>query len=145
MISLPKIRRKCLCANGLRQVLTQVVCQKEKSYLAWKYILDFFIFPIEVVDKYCIMKAQEKTRKEKDKKMKNTKIIMNREELNEVLYNNSIELDTLVGTEYAIGGELLDEAKNNRNMIEYFFPMGDEGEFIEVDNDGYVINDGIYR
>jgi hypothetical protein len=23
--------------------------------------------------------------------------------------------------------------------------MGDEGEFIEVDNDGYVIADGIYR
>lgn len=81
----------------------------------------------------------------KEKKMKNMKIIMNREELNEVLYNNPVELDTLVGTEYAIGGELLDEAKNNRNMIEYFFPMGDEGEFIEVDNDGYVINDGIYR
>ena len=77
--------------------------------------------------------------------MKNTKIIMNREELNEVLYENTIELETLVGTEYAIGGELLDEARNNNNMIEYFFPMGDEGEFIEVDNDGYVINDGIYR
>jgi hypothetical protein len=78
-------------------------------------------------------------------KMKNTKMIMNREELNEVLYNNPIELETLVNTEYAIGGELLEEAKNNRNFIEYFFPMGDEGEFIEVDDDGYVINDGIYR
>lgn len=77
--------------------------------------------------------------------MKNTKMIMNREELENVLYNNPVELDTLVGTEYAIGGDLLDEAKNNRNMIEYFFPYGDEGEFIEVDNDGYVINDGIYR
>jgi len=77
--------------------------------------------------------------------MKNTKIIMNREELNNVLYENSVELDTLVGTEYAIAGELLIEAKGNNNMIEYFFPYGDEGEFIEVDNDGYVINDGIYR
>jgi hypothetical protein len=77
--------------------------------------------------------------------MKNTKIIMNRDELNKVLYENTIELETLVGTEYAIGGELLDEARNNRNFIEYFFPCGDEGEFIEVDNDGYVINDGIYR
>ena len=72
-------------------------------------------------------------------------MIMNREELNNVLYENTVELDTLVDTEYAIGGELLNEAKNNNNMIEYFFPMGDEGEFIEVDNDGYVINDGIYR
>ncbi|NBP14582.1 hypothetical protein EBU95_09345, partial [bacterium] len=73
------------------------------------------------------MKAQENDR-EKEKKMKNTKMIMNREELNEVLYNNPIELETLVNTEYAIGGELLEEAKNNRNFIEYFFPMGDEGE-----------------
>lgn len=77
--------------------------------------------------------------------MNATKIIMNRDELNKVLYENPVELDTLVGTEYAIGGELLNEARNNRNFIEYFFPYGDEGEFIEVDNDGYVINDGIYR
>lgn len=77
--------------------------------------------------------------------MKATKVIMNRAELNEILYESDIELDTLVGTEYAIGGELLDEARNNRNFIEYFFPWGDEGEFIEVDSDGYVINDGIYR
>jgi hypothetical protein len=77
--------------------------------------------------------------------MKNTKIIMNRVELENVLYNNPVELETLVGTEYAIGGELLEEAKKNKNFIEYFFPYGDEGEFIEVDNDGYVINDGIYR
>ncbi|NBP04003.1 MAG: hypothetical protein EBU90_28700 [Proteobacteria bacterium] len=83
--------------------------------------------------------------RKKERKMKNTKMIMNREELNEVLYNNPVELETLVDTEYAIGGELLEEAKNNRNFIEYFFPMGDEGEFIEVDDDGYVINDGIYR
>ena len=77
--------------------------------------------------------------------MKNTKIIMNREELNNVLYENAVELETLVDTEYAIGGELLIEAKGNGNFIQYFFPMGDEGEFIEVDNDGYVIDDGIYR
>lgn len=85
------------------------------------------------------------TLKTKGKKMKNTKIIMNRDELNKVLYENPIELETLVGTEYAIGGELLDEAKNNDNYIAYFFPWGDEGEFIEVDSDGYVINDAIYR
>jgi hypothetical protein len=87
---------------------------------------------------------KRRERKE-ERKMKNTKMIMNRNELNEVLYNNPVELETLVDTEYAIGGDLLDEAKNNRNMIEYFFPYGDEGEFIEVDDDGYVINDGIYR
>jgi hypothetical protein len=43
MISLPKIRRKCLCTNGLRQVLTQVVCQKEK--VIWhENIFWFFLF-----------------------------------------------------------------------------------------------------
>lgn len=77
--------------------------------------------------------------------MENTIIITNRDELNNILYENTVELDTLVGTEYVIGGELLEEARNNNNMIEYFFPMGDEGEFIEVDNDGHVIEDGIYR
>jgi len=77
--------------------------------------------------------------------MKNTKIIMNREELDEILYGeNSVSPDTLVDSEYAIGGELLEEARNNNNYIEYFFPMGDEGEYIEVDNDGYVIADFLY-
>ena len=100
----------------------------------------FYFFYLQIP--ICIVESKHKKER---KKMKNTKIIMNREELNKVLYENPVELDTLVGTEYAIGGELLDEARNNRNFIEYFFPSGDEGEFIEVDNDGYVINDGIYR
>jgi hypothetical protein len=77
--------------------------------------------------------------------MKNTKMIMNREELDEILYGkNSVSPDTLVGSEYAIGGELLEEARNNNNSIGDFFPMGDEGEYIEVDNDGYVIADFLY-
>lgn len=77
--------------------------------------------------------------------MKNTKIIMNREELNEILYGeNSVSPETFVGTEYAIGGDLLDEAKNNNNTITDFFYMGDEGEYIEVDSDGYVIADFLY-
>ena len=77
--------------------------------------------------------------------MKNTKIIMNRAELDEILYGeNSVSPDTLVDSEYAIGGELLEEARNNNNSIENFFPMGDEGEYIEVDNDGYVIADFLY-
>ena len=73
-----------------------------------------------------------------------TKMIATREELNAVLYGSAKMVETLVGTEYVIGGQLLDEARNNRNFIEYFFPCGDEGEFIEVDDEGYVINDGIY-
>jgi hypothetical protein len=77
--------------------------------------------------------------------MKNTKIIMNRAELDEILYGeNSVSPDTFVDSEYAIGGELLEEARNNNNSIEDFFPMGDEGEYIEVDNDGYVIADFLY-
>ena len=74
--------------------------------------------------------------------MKNLKMIMNREELNTILYDGK-EVDTLVGN-YALGGELLEEALGNRNTIECFFPMGDEGEFIEVDNMGYVVADSIY-
>ncbi len=77
--------------------------------------------------------------------MENTIIIMNRDELDTILYGaNSTSPDTLVGTHYAIGGDLLDEARNNDNMITMFFPWGDEGEYIEVDSDGYVIADFLY-
>ena len=75
--------------------------------------------------------------------MQNLKMIMNREELNTVLYDGK-EVDTLVGN-YALGGELLDEALSNEyKIITCFFPMGDEGEFIEVDDMGYVVADSIY-
>lgn len=69
----------------------------------------------------------------------------NRDELVEFLYGaNSTEPETLVGVA-RIGGELLDEAlSNDYNQIDLFFPMGDEGEFITVDENGNVIEDGLY-
>lgn len=76
--------------------------------------------------------------------MKNLVVIMNRAELADVMYPaNSDSPDTLVGIA-ALGGDLLNEARNNDNMVTDFCPMGDEGEFIEIDNDGYVIADFLY-
>jgi hypothetical protein len=44
-----------------------------------------------------------------------------------------------------IGGELLEEAlSNDYNYIECFFPMGDEGEYIQVDENGNVVKDFLY-
>lgn len=70
----------------------------------------------------------------------------NRDELVEFLYGaNSTEPETLVGVA-RIGGELLAEAlaSDVTGYIEYFFPMGDEGEFIEVARNGEVVRDGLY-
>lgn len=73
-----------------------------------------------------------------------------RDELVEFLYGaNSDSPETLVGVA-RIGGELLAEAlasdiaNDVTGYIEYFFPMGDEGEFIEVARDGEVVRDGLY-
>ena len=78
-------------------------------------------------------------------KMKNLMVIMNRAELADIMYPANAECgpDTLVGIA-ALGGDLLDEARSNGNMIDQFCCMGDEGEFIEVDADGYVISDFLY-
>ena len=79
-------------------------------------------------------------------------IILNtREELVEFLYGaNSDSPSTIVGL-VKIGGELLKEALSNdialdgfSGYIENFFPCGDEGEYIEVDNRGTVLNDFLY-
>lgn len=75
----------------------------------------------------------------------------NREELVEFLYGaNSTQPSTLVGVA-RIGGELLKEALSNdialdgfSGYIENFFPCGDEGEYIEVDNRGTILNDFLY-
>lgn len=78
-------------------------------------------------------------------KMKNLMVIMNRAELADIMYPANAEYgpDTLVGIA-ALGGDLLDEARANGNVIDEFCYMGDEGEFIEVDADGYVISDFLY-
>ena len=69
----------------------------------------------------------------------------NRDELVEFLYGaNSTEPETLVGVA-RIGGELLAEALADPSYcITDFFPSGDEGECIEVDDDGNVVSDNLY-
>lgn len=71
--------------------------------------------------------------------------INNRTELNEILYGGTTEhYDTLVGVA-RFGGELLSEAlETDFRQITGFFPMGDEGEWIEVDANGIVVDDCIY-
>jgi hypothetical protein len=70
-------------------------------------------------------------------------IINNRNELHNFLYEGK-EVDTLVGIA-KIGGELLEEAISNEyKTIFCFFPMGDEGEFITVDDNGNVVENSIY-
>ena len=71
--------------------------------------------------------------------------INNRNELNAFLYGSDKEYSTIVGI-VRIGGELLVEALSNPyRTIECFFYAGDEGEWIEVDTDGNVIDDCIYN
>ena len=68
-----------------------------------------------------------------------------RDELVEFLYGaDSSCPDTLVGVA-RIGGDLLDEALSDEHgYIQYFFPMGDEGEYIEVNENGEVVADWLY-
>lgn len=72
-----------------------------------------------------------------------------RDELVEFLYGaNSTSPDTLVGVA-RIGGELLaealtDELSDGTFSINYFFPMGDEGEGINIDRDGNILEDYLY-
>jgi hypothetical protein len=78
-------------------------------------------------------------------------IVMNtRDELVEFLYGaDSTSPDTLVGIA-RVGGELLAEAlasdiaNDVTGYIEYFFPMGDEGESITVDREGNILEDYLY-
>ena len=75
--------------------------------------------------------------------------INNRDELNNLLYGaDSTSPETLVGIA-RVGGELLAEALTNELSdgtfsINYFFPMGDEGEGINVDRDGNILSDFLY-
>lgn len=68
-----------------------------------------------------------------------------RDELKNFLYGTEKEYSTLVGIA-RIGGELLAEALSNKyHQIECFFYAGDEGEYIEVSEDGTIIEDSIYN
>jgi len=72
--------------------------------------------------------------------MESLKVNMSRSELCDILYGENATVDSLL-EEYAIGGELLAEARDNHNMITDFFKSGSDGEYIEVDNDGYIIDE----
>lgn len=71
--------------------------------------------------------------------------INSRNELENFLYGaDSTMPETLVGVA-RIGGELLSEALGNEyGYIQDFFPMGDEGEYIEVNENGEIVNDYLY-
>ena len=71
--------------------------------------------------------------------------INNRNELETFLYGaGSTMPETLVGVA-RIGGELLSEALSNEyGYIQDFFPMGDEGEYIEVNENGEIVSDYLY-
>ena len=71
--------------------------------------------------------------------------INNRNELENFLYGaDSTMPDTLVGVA-RIGGELLSEALGNEyGYIQDFFPRGDEGEYIEVNENGEIVSDYLY-
>jgi len=81
--------------------------------------------------------------------------INTRTELNELLYGeNSTRPDTLVGVaKFGNRSELHLEATSNwtgqefdipHHIISGFFPMGDEGEWIEIDLEGNIVGDFLY-
>jgi hypothetical protein len=94
-----------------------------------------------MVDKYCIIRAQEKTKEEKDKKMENLIVLNTVAELREFLDNTS--LDTLVGR-VAFAADLLDHVRaGGYNQIAIDDELGfmDDGGWIEIDDMGYVVDD----
>jgi hypothetical protein len=87
------------------------------------------------------MKAQEKTKEEKDKKMENLIVLNTVAELKEFLDNTS--LSTLVGR-VAFAADLLDHVRaSGYNQIAIDDELGfmDDGGWIEIDDMGYVIDD----
>ena len=86
------------------------------------------------------LKVRQQVEQEREKMVLNT-----RDELVEFLYGaDSTSPDTLVGVT-TIGGELLAEALADPSYcITDFFPSGDEGEYVEVDDEGNVVSDYLY-
>jgi len=58
-------------------------------------------------------------------------------ELNDYLQNHDV--DTLVDRA-AFGLDLLDTVRDNENVFQIVDPV-DDGRWIEIDDDGYVVND----
>jgi len=93
-----------------------------------------------MADNYCIMKAQEKKKEEKEKKMENMIVLNTVAELREFLDNTG--LDTLVNR-VAFASDLLEHVRENDNQIAIDDELGfmDDGGWIEIDEMGYVVND----
>jgi hypothetical protein len=73
--------------------------------------------------------------------------IKTRKQLQQYLYGAKSESpDTLVGSNVRIGGRLLAQAMKTNNEISEFNPIGDEGEYIQLDpsGSGKVIKDFLY-
>jgi hypothetical protein len=86
------------------------------------------------------MKAQEKKKEEKEKKMENMIVLNTVAELREFLDNTG--LDTLVNR-VAFASDLLEHVRENDNQIAIDDELGfmDDGGWIEIDEMGYVVND----
>ncbi len=93
-----------------------------------------------MADNYCIMKAQEKKKEEKEKKMENMIVLNTVTELKNFLNHN--DSPTLVNR-VAFASDLLEHVRHNDNQICIDEELGfmDDGGWIEVDEVGYVVND----
>jgi len=94
-----------------------------------------------MVDNICIIRAQEKTKEKKEKKMRNMIVLNTVGELVELL--NTGSLDTFVNN-VAFAGDLLEKARvNGYNQIAIDDELGfmDDGGWIGVDEVGYVVEE----
>jgi len=94
-----------------------------------------------MVDNICIIRAQEKRKEKKEKKMRNMIVLNTVGELVELL--NSGSLDTFVNN-VAFAGDLLEKARvNGYNQIAIDDELGfmDDGGWIGVDEVGYVVEE----
>lgn len=95
---------------------------------------------LAMADIYCIMKAQERKKEEKEKKMKNMIVLNTVAELHDLINNTG--MDTFVNR-VAFAGDLLEKVRENDNVISIDEELGfmDDGGWIEIDEMGYVVKD----
>ena len=93
-----------------------------------------------MVDNICIIRAQEKTKEEKEKKMRNMIVLNTKAELIEFLNTNT--MNTTVDN-VAFAMDLLDMVRANDNLIEINEDLGfcDDGGWIQIDDMGYVVEE----
>jgi hypothetical protein len=86
------------------------------------------------------MKAQEKKKEEKEKKMENMIVLNTVAELHDLINNTG--MDTFVNR-VAFASDLLEKVRENDNVISIDEELGfmDDGGWIEIDEMGYVVKD----